>query len=297
MSVNINNKQTKMGRKESQILAGKRKKKKVAQNNAPKAKPPKIQPVPRAQAQKLGMQIMSERAATTANKLCLSDPKLRGLVRNMISPTEAFCIPRLIPTRPAPKRYYGTVKVPTVKDVSNRFSTAMVVRPEPNNFISFGTQSSGKSWLVSLAAGQNNSHVLWPAGEWFTYDTTLQSQPGGSQLKASTLKGAPGYHFSNSRNMWVPGFKYFPMSSCQFTASRLKVSIPGVVATADCALTLQVAIISEAGVVTPLHTQVYNLLAGQSTNINGNLLIANSDNLNIEGIAFGFSLNQNVYAS
>ena len=69
MSVNINNKQTKMGRKESQILAGKRKKKKVAQNNAPKAKPPKIPPVPKAQAQKLGMQIMSERAATTANKL------------------------------------------------------------------------------------------------------------------------------------------------------------------------------------------------------------------------------------
>lgn len=306
---NNNNQQ----RNQSQIVAGKGNKKKVARNgnniinnNNNKNKnrnnqnnnrpPPPARPNLKA-VQKLGLQRMSTRASETVDKLVIRDPKLRALVRNMISPTEAFCIPRIIPTRPAPKRYYGTVQIPTVQNGS-KFKTLVVVKPEPDDFLSFGQESVGTNWFVNCTAGNFTSHYTWGAGEVLTYDSNLLSDPSGKVLKASTNKKVAGYHYSNQKSTWINGFKYYPTNSFSVLATQsMKFNITNLVPSADTNLVFACWKVNVDGSIQVIASKSTAINGGESQTVSTTQVFPAITSADVLGFAFGFYFSDSVTAT
>lgn len=250
---------------------------------------------------KIGVAITHERAVQQARSLVTSDPKLRGLVENMISPSQAFCIPRIIPTRPAPKNYKATVKMPVEKimidENTSRFALAMTLKPNPDDFLSFGSQQPGRTWFFTESAGPSNTHYVWQSGVPFSLDTTLESVvDSAKKLRASTLANAPGLHYSSGNHNWLPGMKYYPTSALKVQANtKIVCNIKNFNPTESTNVTFHLWTIS-GGVLTSRASQTVLVNPGLN-DVAVQINPVAADYPNIDGVALGFVLNTNTAAT
>ena len=194
-------------------------KKKAAKNkNNNNAKQNPVNP----KALKLKVDAVKSKVVVPKPKTSLYKKSMEEFIKNILLVEKPFVLPRDVSTNVAVKHFAYTKPINPDPDQDKG---CIIVRPNPDNFISLGKAEDKSETVVTKPEGDAEYSWNSTPGALISADMSAILNDG-TVIKCSTATGGTaGMHFSNAQKKLVNGLKYYPGAFNVDGANNTTVSV------------------------------------------------------------------------